>query len=803
MRAENSPTRFARPASRCLAGLLSVLLAVLPVAGQGTNETTTPAHHASSSKSKTAKKTVKKRTRRRRRRASRAVRMARTARIRQAFVASADLQPMAQQLDTLRTPEAYAGVTAWARRHTGEAAAAAYLALGHAYLLDKKYNEAEANLRKARQDGKELADYVDYLDAEASHGAGDDRAAEALLHGFTKRYPDSIFDDDAPALEANVLLALNNAAEARRVLDAAVRENPDLNGQAGFELAEGQVEFALGEQEEAGRIFKELLLGHPLSADASTAKTRLEQMGELGTLTVSERRILADAYYKGGRYEDAAEEYRALASSAALDEKTRDGFAVAEAACELKLKRLTKQEAEALPDSDDENGARRLYLLMELARDRDSEDDQQHIVTEMETRFPSSPWLEEALFSSGNMYLLKRDYPNAVKYYGYLAEHFPNSKDAPAAHWRAGWLSYRQGLYDDAARLFDEQIRLYPEAAQTVSALYWRGRLYQTREHNPARAAADYRTIVDTYPHYFYAQLARARLASLSIPASTDRLPGAPAPGNEQRVKEPDLERIHPLPAPRLVESFPVDSPHLARAKLLANAGLNEYIAREITADPDSEEWSALAEAQIYAAYGETFRAMRAIKRAVPYAMQTPIQSIPMEYWRILFPEPWWETIKAESAKNGLDPYLVVSLIRQESEFNPSAISYANAWGLMQLLPGVGRKLAREEGMSRFRTFQLLDPQTNIRLGTRYLRELMDQFGGVAEYALAAYNAGNTRVVDWEAAGPYQGMDEFVESIPFTQTREYVEAIMRNQEIYREIDADGGPRGGARAQGAR
>ncbi len=800
MRAESSPTWFARLASRCLAGLLCALLAVLPVAGQATSETTTPAHHASSSKSKTAKKTVKKRTRRR---ASRAVRMARTARIRQAFVASAELQPMAQQLDTLRTPEAYAGVTAWARRHTGEAAAAAYLALGHAYLLDKKYDEAEANLRKARLDGRELADYADYLDAEASHGAGDDRAAEVLLHGFTGRYPDSIFDDDAPVLEANVLLALNNAAGARRVLDAATAENPDLNGQAGFELAEGQVEYALGEQEEAERVFKELLLGHLLSADAATARTRLEQMGELGTLTVAERRILADAYYNGGRYEDAAEEYRALASSAELDERARGGFAVAEAACELKLKRLTEEEAEALPDSDDENGARRLYLLMELARDRDGEDDQQRIVAEMEARFPSSPWLEEALFSSGNMYLLKRDYPNAVRYYGYLAEHFPTSKDASAAHWRAGWLSYRQGLYEDAARLFDEQIRLYPEADETVSALYWRGRLYETREHEPALAAADYRTIVGTYPHYFYAQLARARLAALSTPASRDRLPGAPALGNEQPVEEPDLERIHPLPAPGLVESFPVDSPHLARAKLLANAGLNEYIAREIAADPESEEWSALAEAQIYAAYGETFRAMRALKRAVPYAMEAPIRSIPMAYWRILFPEPWLETIKAESVKNGLDPYLVVSLIRQESEFNPSAISYANAWGLMQLLPAVGRKLAREEGMSRFQTFQLLDPETNIRLGTRYLRELMDQFGGVAEYALAAYNAGDTRVAGWEAAGPYEGMDEFVESIPFTQTREYVEAILRNQEIYREIDADGGPRGGAGAQGAR
>jgi soluble lytic murein transglycosylase len=237
------------------------------------------------------------------------------------------------------------------------------------------------------------------------------------------------------------------------------------------------------------------------------------------------------------------------------------------------------------------------------------------------------------------------------------------------------------------------------------------------------------------------------------------------------------------------MESFPVDSPHLAKARLLANAGLNDYIAQEIAADPDSSSWSALAEAQIYASYGENFRAMRALKRALPYAATASIKSIPLAYWRILFPEPWWETIKAESAKNNLDPYLVASLIRQESEFNPSAVSKASAYGLMQILPSVGKSLAREEGMSHFETFQLLDPATNIRLGTRYLRETLNKFGGVTEYALAAYNAGDSRVEDWQAGGPYQGMDEFVESIPFSETREYVESILRNIETYKAIDA--------------
>jgi len=678
---------------------------------------------------------------------------------------------MAQQLANLRTPEAYAGVTAYARRHSGEAAAAAYLALGHAYLQDRRFAEAEASLQQARQAGLELADYADFLGAQASHNAGNEAAAEALLHGFIEKYPDSIFDAQAPELEANILLAMNNATGAQRVLAQA--KGLAAEDRTGFQLATGQVQYALGQRDMAGRTFKQLLLSHPLSQDAQVARARLTEMGAESSLTAQELRSLGDAYYNGGRYGEAADQYRALLRTYGVSSGDRNSLAVAVAACDMKLRRLTTAQAQALPDTNDENGARRLYLLMELARSRDDATAQQSFVTEMENRFPGSPWLAESLFSSGNMYLLKKDYPTAVEYYRYLAAHFPSSKNAAAAHWRAGWLCYRQRLYPEAAQLFDEQIRLYPAAPETVGALYWRGRLYETQEHAPARAAASYRAITRAYQHFFYAQMSRIRLATL---------------GSTQPTSEPQLDRLQPIAQPVLVESFPAESPHLARARLLANAGLGEYIAQEIAADPNSSSWSALAEAQIYASYGETFRAMRALKRALPSAASAPIKTIPLVYWRILFPEPWWDTIKAESAKNNLDPYLVASLIRQESEFNPSVVSYANAWGLMQLLPPVGKALAKQEGMSHFQTFQLLDPETNIKLGTRYLRQMMDRFGGVQEYALAAYNAGDSRVADWQAAGPYQGMDEFVESIPFTQTREYVEAILRNMEMYRAID---------------
>ena len=200
-------------------------------------------------------------------------------------------------------------------------------------------------------------------------------------------------------------------------------------------------------------------------------------------------------------------------------------------------------------------------------------------------------------------------------------------------------------------------------------------------------------------------------------------------------------------------------------------------------------EWGTLAQAEIYASDGGYTRALQSMKHSGISFFTQPVDRVPAVYWHLLFPQPYWTEIVADSGSNGLDPYLVASLIRQESEFNAGAVSPANAYGLMQLLPSVGKSMAKEEGIPHFDTYQLLDPETNIRLGIRYLRERMNRFGGVQEYALAAYNAGDGRVEDWQAAGPYHGMDEFVESIPFTQTREYVESILRNEETYRSIDA--------------
>jgi len=224
------------------------------------------------------------------------------------------------------------------------------------------------------------------------------------------------------------------------------------------------------------------------------------------------------------------------------------------------------------------------------------------------------------------------------------------------------------------------------------------------------------------------------------------------------------------------------------KAQLLANGALIDAASRELQAAALEEKgsWAAPETARIFQDSGHYDRAIEVIKHTVPNYFAMDVPELPRTYWEALFPKPYWTELKKFSTLNALDPYLVASLVRQESEFNPNAVSNKNAAGLMQLLPSTGKKVAKEVKLRHFNQSQLLTPGVNLQLGTRYFRSMVDKFGAF-EYALAAYNAGSDRVQDWLSQGKFRDPQEFVESIPFTETREYVQAILRNSNVYRQL----------------
>jgi soluble lytic murein transglycosylase len=126
-------------------------------------------------------------------------------------------------------------------------------------------------------------------------------------------------------------------------------------------------------------------------------------------------------------------------------------------------------------------------------------------------------------------------------------------------------------------------------------------------------------------------------------------------------------------------------------------------------------------------------------------------------------------------------------LIRQESEFNPKVVSHANAYGLAQVLPSTGREISRKLSLPGFRASMLFTPDVNLRIGTFYLRSMLDRLQGKLEATLASYNAGPNRVARWLSWGNFEEPAEFIETIPFDETRNYVISVLRNAQLYRRL----------------
>jgi len=243
---------------------------------------------------------------------------------------------------------------------------------------------------------------------------------------------------------------------------------------------------------------------------------------------------------------------------------------------------------------------------------------------------------------------------------------------------------------------------------------------------------------------------------------------------------------------------------------------------RKIKADAlRSISFDASAELELRAGYAETGEprllleaaqaagdaghwgtAIATIRQIYPQLEAQPLPLVPRAVWEVAYGLPFQQSIRRWSSKAGIDPMLVAGLIHQESAFEPEAHSPANAFGLMQLIPPTARRLAKQANV-RYSASRLVDPDYNVRLGTIYVAGLQKQFGNM-ESVLAAYNAGEDRVISWTSGQSYREPAEFVDSIPFTETRQYVEIVSRNADIYRKLyGTEDGPHAEIRKTRAR
>jgi soluble lytic murein transglycosylase len=680
---------------------------------------------------------------------------------------------MAQQLIQDRTPAGYSGVEAYARAHSKEdAGALAWLVVGYAHVLDHDFAKAIDPLNRAKPLAGDLGDYVAYYLGTCYLQTGHQAEGLAALANFDTTYPDSLLIRDAHLSYATALLSEGRAAEAVGLL-----EKDRLPARSDFEFALGRTYAVLGQTEKAAEALANVYYNMPTAAEADAAYTELKRLPSAPPPTSAQLKTRADLLMKAKRYNDAADEYRELASHATPELRPSAELAFADAMHRSGRNREAKTELADLPGATADQNAQRLYILGEIAWASNDNDEFYRTVNELRQAAPTSTWLEQALLSVANLHLVHHEYDQALDAFRELQQRFPTGSRASYAHWKAAWLTLRFGRNQEAKKQFDEQIGMYPSGNETSAALYWRARLAE-EDNQPGMARAYYQKLSDRFRNYYYAELGRERL---------QKLPQVSDPPGEY----PLLDHIPPLEHGDKVtlSELPTDDLHLQKAELLGNGGLVDFAVRELlaAASADGGNWGAAETAQLYTDTGHYDRAIEVMKHSVPSYFAVDIPTLPRAYWEALFPRPYWADLKRFSLANGLDPYLVASLIRQESEFNPLAVSRANALGLMQLLPKTGKVVAHQVSLKHYTPAQLFVPPVNLQLGTRYFRGMVDKFGGSFQHALAAYNAGSDRVEEWMGQGPYRDSPEFVESIPFTETREYVQAIMRNAAVYKQL----------------
>ncbi len=675
-----------------------------------------------------------------------------------------------------------APLESFAARHPRDTeGAVALLYLGAAESESGGFESAIPKLQAARDRLPPLADYASFHLArvflqQERYGQAILAAEEVLQH-----QPSSPWRGDAVLLAAQAHLEGGRAQLGERLLRANL---PELPQPAAFALL-ARIHEAVGNDIGAASSWQRIYYEFPLTGEARDAGTALEKLRRsLGRgyppVAASLMFFRVDRLLRASQHEAARKELQFMTAALAGADRDRARVWLGKARHLRQHDREAYHWLQGLSVKDPEADAERLYYLLAAARRLGRDAEVLGIAAQISRKYPDSDWRLEALVSAGNLFLLVNDHDRYNPLYQSCADHFPGHQDAAYCDWKVAWSYYVRRLPDAADRL-QSHLGKHPGSDKAPAALYFLGRLAEDAEDRPA-ALTYYRELEREYPHWYYAFRARERLMALG------------GNGAESAAVREFLAAIE-FPERRHQKDFEVDratQARLDRARPLLAAGLREWAERELRHGARTGAQGpvlAMELARLSAAAGDYGRSIRSIKGLAPGYLFVPIEDAPAEFWKLAFPLAYRDALEKYSRQRRLDLYLLAALIRQESEFDPRAVSRASAYGLTQVLPSTGRLLAPKLGIRRFRTSLLYSPEVNVNMGTYYLREMIDSLGGHVEAALAAYNAGKSRAERWLTWGEFREPSEFMETIPFSETRTYVETVLRNADLYRRLYA--------------
>jgi soluble lytic murein transglycosylase len=664
-------------------------------------------------------------------------------------------------------------------------AALARFLRGYLYYAAQNYSAAvDALDGQSINAASSLGDYAFFYRAESEAANDGKSGARRDYETVYTKHTDSLKGREARLRGAEMAIAVGDPSSAIKDLARMVETNdPDAR------YLTGQAHEAMGKTDRAVELYRRIYYELPATNASGQAAARLAALNAAtkdNPGSFQEERSRADALFEAKQYAEAAVAYDQLVAR----------FPEADRLDEFHLRRgvsllNSKQPAQAVADlarvSDrtPELRAQAMFHQADALRRANRSAESSSVVDRLVSQYSKSRWSSEALYNLA-AYLNKQERESeAAGRYRQMLAAFPKSQYAAEASYNLGWFAYKAKSYSDAARLLEQHLASYryPDTKFIGEACLWAAKSEERLGHK-ARSLALYDLVNERYRYGYHGYVAGLRSAALRK-AEPSLKPEDAKPGSDLESIRANVTYVEPIQE----TADGSESVRIAKANDLEVIGLDELAVRELNkaleAAPASPKIN-LRLAGLYSRRGETFQATLVLRKGYPDLYSYRESDVPREAWEIFFPMVAWSAIKEEAKRYGIDPYIAAGLIRQESVFNPNAISRVGARGLMQVMPATGQVVSKRQGIGAITAADLYNPVLNIKLGMNYLAQVLGQFGRI-EYAAAAYNAGPGRAQRWIAERGTMDIEDWIESIPFSETRGYVQGVLRYAANYRRL----------------
>jgi len=641
-------------------------------------------------------------------------------------------------------------------------------AAGVASFTEEKYPLAIVSFSKALSAPDFLLpEYAEFFLAKSYYQSFAFSSAEAMSN-LVIQSKNEILVPDAYILIGKCRLDTNRNKEAADAFGYLIKKHPDnrLISLAYYLLAEANLR--QGKNKEAYNLYSYVDNYYPLSPYSAKAKQKAKEIGKkykLKPAKLSAKKLYekGKAFWDAGDYKAAAAWFNRLAKEYPHAKQVKSalymtGLAEFETAdFEAAINTLEKNIREKGPGWQNS-----YYYLGRSYGRRGKYDKAINALQYFLSLYPKSPLADNAYYYTGYYYEIEEDFVLAINAYQNLLKNHPKSAIADSTAYQIGRIYYRQGNKEFARRAFAQAFN-YPLGYDSAKCFYWWGKL--TEEKSRDEAASIYAYIINNLDYTYYSYRGDDRLKAL----------GYRSPLNHSALRKNSLVAGENLPP---------------RINLLIEAGLNDYARYEM--GEKNENGYQIRLGMLLNRRGEYYLPISFTEKKVKGAiLKGEATGLPKNVWELAYPKGFWPSVKKEASAFGVDPYLVLALIREESRFNPKAVSSSRARGLMQIIAPTARKICEQLDLS-YRQSALYNPPTNIKMGTYYFASLMSRFEGNPSLALAGYNGGPSRVKKWVGEwynGQMAGIDidDFVINIPIRETRDYVEKVMGSYYQYKRI----------------